>query len=312
MSGAGSSQQPSQAASMVTAPMVDRAAAPFRAMARLIARILAGPLGFGLTVVFVIAGIALFLASASGAFELGVWGHDVRHYLLATQRWIDTGSPYVPAEVAAPFQYQPMTFLHPPSALLLFAPFLVLPLPLWWVPLPIVAWSIAAWRPARWTWPIIALVLAYPRVHVAIILGNSDIWVWAAIALGIRYGWPAALIVIKPSVFPLLLVGARHRSFYVGLAVAALLCLPFGSLWIDWLHVAANSPAGLLYSILSLPWLLLPVLAYAARTTRSGDVPAREHQGADDEQERGRGNRPADATQPRAAAREDPVVGERG
>ncbi len=224
-----------------------------------------GPIAVGLTALIATAAVALFVAAATGPVASLAWGHDFRHYLLATQRWLDTGSPYLPAEVAGPFDYEPLTFLHPPIALLLFAPFLVLPAALWWTPLLAVGWCVVAWRPARWSWPLMAAILAFPRVHVAIVLGNTDIWVWAAVALGLRFGWPAVLVVIKPSLFPLMAVGARHRSFYPALVVAALLCLPFGTLWIDWLHVAANSPAGLLYSIQSLPWLLLPLLAYVAR-----------------------------------------------
>jgi hypothetical protein len=224
-----------------------------------------GTVAVGLTILFGIVALVLFSAAAFGDVGIRIWGLDIGHYLDATRRWVDTGSPYLPSEVAAPFNYQPLTFLHPPIALLLFAPFLVLPAPLWWLPLAVVAWCVASWRPERWTWPIIAAVLAFPRVHVAIIVGNTDLWIWAAIALGLRYGWPAVLVVIKPTLIPLIVVGARRRSLFIALPVVALLCLPFGSLWMEWIHVAVNAPGGVLYSIQSLPWLLIPVLAYATR-----------------------------------------------
>ncbi len=239
-----------------------------------VVRRLVDPLLLGLTILIAIAGIALFVSAAFGDVGIHIWGLDVTHYLLGTQRWIDTGSPYWPAEVAAPFQYSLQTFLYPPIALLLFAPFLVLPLVLWWAPLPLVAWCLVSWRPARWTWPVIAAALAYPRLHLVIIVGNSDLWIWAAVALGLRLGWPAVLVVIKPTLLPLLAAGARHRSLYVALAVVALLCLPFGSLWIEWFHVAVNAPAGLFYSIGSLPFLLMPVLAFAARRRPAATAPA--------------------------------------
>src|SRR5215510_5930822 len=66
---------------------------------------------------------------------------DITQYLNATRRWLDTGTPYLPQEVAAPFQFGTETFLHPPISLLLFAPFLVLPIALWWaIPIGVVLW----------------------------------------------------------------------------------------------------------------------------------------------------------------------------
>ena len=75
---------------------------------------------------------------------------------------------------------------------------------LWWaIPLGIVAWSIVAWRPAVWTWPVIAALLSLSRFMIPLIVGNTDLWVWAAIALGLRWGWPSLLVAVKPSLFRL-------------------------------------------------------------------------------------------------------------
>jgi hypothetical protein len=231
----------------------------------------------------VCAGIALLLLVWVGATlvigfaALGptYLGLDIQHYLHGTQRWLDTGSPYLPSEVAGPYEYQPESFLHPPIALLLFAPFLVLPLPLWWVPLPIVAWCIYLWKPAPWTWPVMAALTAYPPHHVSIIVGNSDMWVLGGIALGIRFGFPALLVIVKPSLFPFLLAGVRHRSFWLGIPVVALLCLVFGFLWIDWIHVILNAPGGLFYSLGAVTLMLVPVVAYLGRTAgRDREPPA--------------------------------------
>ena len=230
----------------------------------------------------VCAGIALLILAWVGATLLiGIaalgreyLGLDIHHYLQATQRWLDTGSPYLASEVAGPYEYQPESFLHPPISLLLFAPFLVVPLPLWWVPLPLVAWCIYAWKPAPWTWPIMAALTAFPPHHISIIVGNSDMWVLGGVALGLRFGFPALVVVVKPSLFPFLLAGARHRSFWLGIPVVILLCLPFGSLWIDWMHVILNAPASLFYSVGAVTLMLVPVVAYVGRTAGRTQEPA--------------------------------------
>jgi hypothetical protein len=46
------------------------------------------------------------------------------------------------------------------------------------------------------------------------------------------------------------------------------LCLPFGSLWADWVASVVNSRGGgLLYSSLEVPMLLLPLIAWLGRDT---------------------------------------------
>jgi hypothetical protein len=224
------------------------------------------PLALVLTLVILAVGAVTLWFEVTAAPFAATFAIDYGHYLDATRRWLDTGTPYLPQDVAAPFTPGPLTFLHPPIALLLFLPFLVLPAILWWaIPLGAVAWSVSRWRPAVWTWPLMALMLAYPRTHVSILVGNTDMWVWGATALGLRYGWPALLVVIKPSLFPFLAAGVRHRSWWLGWIVVALLCLPFGALWLDWISVVRNMPSDLTYSFRNLPWLILPVLAWWAR-----------------------------------------------
>ena len=228
----------------------------------------ARPLAVGVTIaVLAFAAVTVWFefTAAPAATTFAV---DYGHYLDGTRRWLETGTPYLPRDVAGPFSFEPLTFLHPPVALLLFLPFLILPAILWWaIPIGIVVWSVWAWRPAMWAWPLMALMLAYPRAHVSFMVGNTDMWIWAAVALGLRFGWPALLTVVKPSLFPLLLAGAHRRSWWLGSIVVALLCLPFGALWIDWVHVILNAPSDLTYSFANIPWLLLPVLAWFARTS---------------------------------------------
>ena len=196
------------------------------------------PAAVALTIALTVAGIVELRAALSD-IGVSIIGLDIGHYLDGTRRWLDTGTPYLPDEVRGPFQFAPLTFLHPPVALYLFLPFLFLPLVLWWaIPLGIVAWSIVSWRPAAWSWPILVGALVFSRFHIPLIVGNTDLWVWAGVAAGLRFGWPALVVA----------------------------CIPFGSLWLDWLAVVRNSPAGLTYSVANLPWLAVPIVAWLARS----------------------------------------------
>ncbi len=91
-------------------------------------------------------------------------------------------------------------------------------------------------------------------------------WVSAFLALGLcRGGW-AALVLVKPSVFPFALVGAHRRSWWLMLAGLVALSLPFGSLWIDWITAVQNSHFGLLYSLNDVLVMAIPIAAWLGRT----------------------------------------------
>lgn len=240
-------------------------------------------------------------------------GLDFNQYVEGARRWVETGSPYLAPEVAAPFEFGAQTFLHPPIALLLFAPFLVLPAFLYWlIPIAGTAAIIAAWRPALWTWPVIALLLNWPRFGGAVVVGNSDLWVALFLAAGLRFGWPVLLLVLKPSLVPFAIVELAalvradavptHRWAKISLAAAVLVlaAVPFGTLWLDWLTVVRNSPADPLYSLGALPWLAVPAIAWAGRRRgrRRSDVDRRavgriEDRRPDRERESDRGRRRA-------------------
>ena len=86
-----------------------------------------------------------------------------------------------------------------------------------------------------------------------------------AVAIVWRGGAPFALL--KPSLFPFALFGIRERSWWLGLALFVVLCLPFGSMWLDWLTTVVNSRGGgLLYSALEAPMLAIPLVAWLGRT----------------------------------------------
>lgn len=197
---------------------------------------------------------------------------DIGHYLDATRRWVETGTPYLAHEVAGPYAaYSPLTFLHPPISLYLFWVFLSVPVVLFWiVPLGVVGGLVAWWRPHWATWPVLALALCTDGFRNAVVTGNTDLWMALAVAGGLAVGWPAVVAVIKPTFAPLALLALRRRAGWLALALVAVAAIPFGSLWLDWLAVVRNGPGGLAYSLPNYSWVAAPALAWAARTRAPG------------------------------------------
>ena len=79
--------------------------------------------------------------------------------------------------------------------------------------------------------------------------------------------WPSVFVLLKPSLAPFALFGANRRSWWIALAAVALVSLPFGSLWMDWVASVVNSRGGgPLYSALEIPMLLIPLVAWWGRT----------------------------------------------
>ena len=227
------------------------------------------PVAVGLTIVLAVLAVVRFvvtLTGPSGAFV----GYDLFHYVEAARRWLETGTPYLAREVVGPFQYSPDTFLHPPISLYLFAPFILIPAVAWWVvPIAIVAGAIILLRPAAWTWPILALIAFLPRTTAAVIVGNSDMWIAAFLALGLWWSWPGLLVIVKPSFLPLALMGAHRRLWWIAAAVVVIAAVPFGHLWIDWVAVISHAPTNPSYSVPSLPIVLAPLVAWFGRTRDS-------------------------------------------
>jgi hypothetical protein len=215
------------------------------------------------------------------------FGVDFQLYRDVTLRWLHGGPFFEPRQLAGPYEIAPGDVLYPPVAIWLFAPFAILgggPSPtfaalLWWaIPLGLVAWAVWRLRPAPWTWPLLALCATNPTVPLKLWTGNPVIWSMAALALAIALPWRTAapFVLLKPSLAPFALFGIPRRSWWVGAAVLALMSLPFGSLWADWLTTLVNSRGGgLLYSSLEAPFLVLPLVAWLGRTRDPGrSVPA--------------------------------------
>jgi hypothetical protein len=204
-------------------------------------------------------------------------GVDFALYRDVTARWLGGGPFYEPYQLAGPYEIRAGDVLYPPIGLILFVPFAVLPITiaavLWWaIPIGLTAWAIRRLRPRPEVWPLLALCIAWPTTLLKTWTGNPVIWSMAAMAVGVIYAWPAVLVLVKPSLAPFALFGAWRRSWWVAAVVFALLCVPFGSLWADWLASVVNSRGGgLLYSALEIPMLLLPLVAWLGRaTTGSG------------------------------------------
>lgn len=197
---------------------------------------------------------------------------DYRYYVDVARRWVETGVYYSDRQLGGPYQVQTLVDnLYPPHALYLFVPFLVLPKILWWaIPLGVIGYVVRWCRPALWAWPILALLILVPKTPNQIIYGNTDMWVTAAIAAGVRWGWPAVLTSLKPSLAVFGVLGIRTRAWWVAAAVLAVLGLPFIGLWLQYPTVMRNSSAGWYYSFGNTAFFVLPIVAWLVSTRREG------------------------------------------
>jgi hypothetical protein len=89
-------------------------------------------------------------------------------------------------------------------------------------------------------------------------------WALAAIAAGLAWRWPAAFVVLKPTLVPFALLGITRRAWWRGAALALLLAVPFAALWLDYavaLTNARNPELGLNYLLGEWPIAIGIVLA---------------------------------------------------
>lgn len=201
-----------------------------------------------------------------------IWlGQDYRTYMDATRAWLETGAFYPAYQLAGPYPIVETEILYPPVALWLFAPFTVLPAIAWWAPVPIIAWVVWKQRPSRWQWVAILALLTLPAQHGSswavdfIGNGNPGMWTAAFVALATRWPFFGSWVLTKPSMAPFALVGIRNRAWWLGLATFALLCLPFGVMWLDYAIVLRNAQGGgLLYSLPNVTLCFVPLVAAAA------------------------------------------------
>jgi hypothetical protein len=225
------------------------------------------PILLGLTGGF----LAVWLFELRIAIEGGFFGAGVDFgiYMTATRHWLEDGTWFLPRQLGGPYPVEFGDVLYPPTLLWLTVPFTVLPSVLWWIiPGAAAAVGFARLRPAMWAWPIMAACLAWPRSSAQVIFGNPVIWIVAALFWGV-----GALALIKPTVIPFAAHGIRSHRWWVTAALMVGLTLPLLPLALQYPGVLFNAqaPAGWLYSAQEWPLLLIPIVAWAARSSmRSG------------------------------------------
>lgn len=202
----------------------------------------------------------------------GLVGIDYDTYVAFARRFLETGSQYLPYQLVGPYEDRALVApalipsAYPPTALALFLPFLWLPAFAWWaVPLGILALTIASWRPSLATWPFIAACLLWPETTTLVMVGNSTMWAVALMAAGLRWGWPAAFVVVKPSLAFIALAGVRRPSFWLLVGVSIVVSLMLLPEWVRWFVVLRNGSVPIAYSLGSIPAILIPILAWLGR-----------------------------------------------
>jgi hypothetical protein len=216
-----------------------------------------------------VAATIIFALVINGSDDHWLW-MDYQYYRDLGTRWLADGQWYLPHQLAGPYEFRQMVDnLYPPPALLIFAPLAVLPAFVWWVvPIGVLAFALNRWRPHPVAISLIVLLLMWPRANGAFLFGNSDMWVAAGIAGGLLWGWPVALVALKPTFLPFLLLGVRRRSTFVAAAVLGLISLAMVPLWFDYIAAMRYLSVGWHYSLGSLPLMLVPIVAWAGRSRR--------------------------------------------
>ena len=221
-----------------------------------------------LTGLIVLYGIALFAQVLAYGERTGYTGGDAERFISSAARWAQGGSFYFPAQLAGRYEVGGDVMLYPPLAIYLFLPFAVLPRILWWIiPLGIVAVTLWRLRPAYWSWPIIAGIWCLVPTQAGIMSGNANLWMTAAVAVAVWFGPASVVLLMKPTLFPIALLFARDRRWWIGLVVVVFFAIPFEGLWVHYVTITRNLDAPFWYSFDVYPMLLTPVIARWARTT---------------------------------------------
>jgi hypothetical protein len=222
--------------------------------------------------------VAVGLTTVRGIAAQGDLFIDYDFYRELGVRFLANGTFYLPHQIQGPYDVTLMRdVLYPPSALPLFVVAALAPPPLWWaVPVGVLAYAVYLWRPEPWGVAAMLLLLCWPRAHAAFAFGNTDMWGMAAVAGGLLWGWPAVLLLLKPTFAPFAIIGVRRRAWWIALLVLAGVSLWFLPMWFDYFRVIDNLNASADYSVGSLPLLVVPVVAWLARrrsTDDEGDGP---------------------------------------
>jgi hypothetical protein len=209
---------------------------------------------------------AFFVLSAALSRPFGVTlGMDYAIYHERATSWLAGSGFYQPYQLAGPYEVgvvSPPPALYPPP----MASLALLPPILWWgIPLAVIAWNLR--RAPWWAWPILALVLVYPRTWIVLVYGNPSMWALAALTTAWR---PLALI--KPTLAPF----ALTRDWRPWVA-AICLAIPFGAMWLDYATAIRNASNGygLDYLLGEWPIALALMTASSARWRARGPAATR-------------------------------------
>lgn len=236
-------------------------------------------LAFGILLVGVITEGTVFLMMPNVGPNQAIGDHSV--LMTATQRWLAGGSFYPAYELSGPFIVAGADILYPPPILPLLTVFSFLPDILWWaVPIAIVAGVLAYWRPSLVGWTLILACIANPFTFATYAWGNPGMWFVAFVSLGTIYHWPAVLVFLKPTLFPFALIGIRHRSWWVALAVLVGVSVAFWPLWWDYLRVITNARGPFVSPLYSLPQVPIMLVPLIARWMTTRKAPTLEEAGA--------------------------------
>jgi hypothetical protein len=222
----------------------------------------------GLSVALLLFGAAVLVANAGIVRALA--GQDFAGYLRHARDWLGGGSFYAPRQLAGPYAIADGDSLYPPPMVLLFIPFLVLPAVLWWLlPGAVVVLAMRRFRPAPWTWPLMAACFVFPCSLALMVAGNPCMWCAAAVAAALLWHWPGVLVLLKPTLAPFAVIGAHRRSWWLALAGLGVLSLLFAPGWSQYLAVIRNqTSSGWWYSVGNVPLVSLPIVAWLGRTRR--------------------------------------------
>jgi hypothetical protein len=135
------------------------------------------------------------------------------------------------------------------------------------ISLGIIVTGIVYWKPAWWSWPLLAASLVPVQFSAGMSTGNTTMWVVAALMLATRWSAAAILLALKPSVFLFALPFARHRSWWLAALVVVLASLLFLPDWPPWWEAAQNLEGNVLpYGWAAIPLRLFPFVVKRAST----------------------------------------------
>ena len=202
-------------------------------------------------------------------------GVDFNLYMSAADHWLAGGSFYLERQLNGPYEIQPGDILYPPTVLWLLVPFRFLPSILWWaIPTAVIAWATWRVRPHGGRGQFSPSSSGTRGRRSMYLYGNPGIWMIAALAAATRWRSASTLVLLKPSLGPLALFGARHRRWWIAIGALGLASLPFAGLWLDYVKAATSSDVGIAYSAQDLPPTLAPLIAWLARTRTDPRAPA--------------------------------------